>query len=237
MAKILLIETATTVCSAAISVDGRVAALVETPESLQHTALLTLHIEACCQSAGIPLADLDAVAVSSGPGAYTSLRVGVATAKGICYSLDKPLIAVNTLLALAAASLATEPDASPAFAAPMLDARRQEVWLAVYDEALREIAPPQPLILENNLFENFLSDQAGLPAGSRLVLSGNGMEKARSGRYPEGTVFSAIKKCSAAYLAPLAEQAYQMHDFQDVAYFGPLYMKPPNITTPTRAAF
>lgn len=238
MAKILLIETATEVCSAAISVDGRVAALVETPESLQHTALLTLHIASCCRSAGIDLAELDAVAVSSGPGAYTSLRVGVATAKGICYALDKPLIAVNTLLALAAASLtATERDAAPFFLAPMLDARRQEVWLAVYDETLQETAAPQPLIMENNLFEKFVFEQTGLSAGMRLVLSGNGMEKARSGRYPEATVFSEIKKCSARYLAGPAEQAFQMRDFQDVAYFGPIYMKPPNITTPSKQPF
>ena len=104
MAKILLIETSGEVCSAAISVDGKVLALVEAPDTQSHAALLTLQIGECSNKAGILLADLDAVAVSKGPGAYTSLRVGASVAKGICFALDKPLIAVDTLLALAHAS-------------------------------------------------------------------------------------------------------------------------------------
>jgi tRNA threonylcarbamoyladenosine biosynthesis protein TsaB len=238
MAKILLIETATEVCSAAIGIDGRVAALVETPECQQHIAVLTLHIEACCRSAGIALSDLDAVAVSAGPGSYTSLRVGVSAAKGICYALDKPLIAVNTLLSLAAASREAEPSSDePLYLAPMLDARRQEVWVAGYDALLREICAPQPLVLTDNLFEKFVFEDMGAPAGARLVLAGNGAEKTRSGRISEGTVFSSVKKCTAGHLATLAEQAFQLHDFQDIAYFTPIYMKPPNITTPSKAPF
>ncbi|MFN0034016.1 MAG: tRNA (adenosine(37)-N6)-threonylcarbamoyltransferase complex dimerization subunit type 1 TsaB [Saprospiraceae bacterium] len=250
MAKILLIETSTEVCSAAVSVDGRVVALAEDLECQSHAALLTLQISECTEAAGISLAQLDAVAVSQGPGAYTALRVGASVAKGICYALEKPLIAVDTLRALAHASAefgirnaeserANSAFRTPhsAFLLPMLDARRQEVWLAVYDADLREIAPAQPLILENNSFEKFVSEKIGDGKAERLVLSGNGIKKTRGGGISEKAVYSEIKKCSARYLALLAERCFQANDFQDIAYFEPFYMKPPNITSPTKPPF
>ncbi|MEO6758061.1 MAG: tRNA (adenosine(37)-N6)-threonylcarbamoyltransferase complex dimerization subunit type 1 TsaB, partial [Saprospiraceae bacterium] len=179
MARILLIETATDMCSAAIAVDGQVVALAEEFPTLQHAALLTLQVQECVRQAGIPLAELDAVAISRGPGSYTSLRVGASVAKGICFALDKPLIAVDTLLALAEASREQTPDevSVQTLFLPMVDARRQEVWLAVYDEQSRLLAPAQPLILENNLFEDFIGKFLPFGAVGRLVLAGNGMEK------------------------------------------------------------
>jgi len=253
MAKILLIETSSEVCSTAISVDGRVVALSENLETQSHAALLTLQISECSEAAGIPLAQLDAVALSRGPGSYTALRVGASVAKGICYALDKPLIAVDTLLALAYASRMVTGDwelvtpsnvqypisqypNTPIFV-PMLDARRQEIWLAVYDAELREIAPAQPLVLENNSFEKFISEKTGGVEFSGIVLAGNGMEKIRSGGFSEKVIFSETKKCSAANLAMLAEHFFQNTDFQDIAYFEPFYMKAPNITTPTKPPF
>jgi len=244
MAKILLIETSGEVCSAAISVDGRVVALAEDLNTQSHAALLTLQIAACAKTADIPLAQLDAVAVSKGPGAYTSLRVGASVAKGICYALDKPLIAVDTLLALAHGtrqwmehSPSPEQISGRHVFVPMLDARRQEVWLAIYDEALLEIAPAQPLILENNSFEMFISEKTRGAEIEWVVLSGNGMEKTRNGDNFKKAVFSELGKCSAPYLAGLAEQYFQNADFQDVAYFEPYYMKPPNITTSSKPLF
>jgi len=268
MAKILLIETSSEVCSAAISVGGEVLALSENLEASSHAALLTLQISECCKTAGISLAQLDAVALSRGPGAYTALRVGASVAKGICYALEKPLIAVDTLLALAhasrrvigdpelvigspssntqiprsnfhppAASLERVKHPTSNVFVPLLDARRQEVWLAVYDEAMVEIAPAQPLILENNSFEKFVSAKTGEWVVSGIVLAGNGMEKIRSGEFSETVIFSEIKKCSAGYLSVLAEQFFQNGDFQDIAYFEPFYMKPPNITTSFKTLF
>jgi tRNA threonylcarbamoyladenosine biosynthesis protein TsaB len=244
MAKILLIETSGEVCSAAISVDGRVVALVEAPDTQSHAALLTLQIGECSNKAVVPLAELDAVAVSKGPGAYTSLRVGASVAKGICFALDKPLIAVDTLLALAHASRSwmgkmqsgNLPTVAPIYV-PMLDARRQEVWLAIYNEDLVEIAPPQPLILDNNSFEKFVFEKTGGAQIKWIVLSGNGMEKTRSGDNFKKSVFSEQGKSSASYLADLAEQYFQSADFQDIAYFEPYYMKPPNITTSSKPLF
>jgi tRNA threonylcarbamoyladenosine biosynthesis protein TsaB len=241
MAKILLLETSGAVCSAAISLDGSIVALAETQEAPSHSALLTLQIQDCTQKAGIPLADLDAVAISHGPGAYTSLRVGASVAKGICYALDKPLIAVNTLLALAHASRASVPSipgvSGPHFYVPMLDARRQEIWVAIYDSELQEIAPAQPLIVENNLFFKFVTEKTGGVEISGVILSGSGMEKTRSGEFSEKIIFSDIEKSSAIYLSALAEQHFQMADFQDIAYFEPVYMKPPNITSSTKPLF
>ncbi|MBV6440469.1 MAG: tRNA (adenosine(37)-N6)-threonylcarbamoyltransferase complex dimerization subunit type 1 TsaB [Haliscomenobacteraceae bacterium CHB4] len=249
MSRILLIETATEVCSAAIAVNGHIVAMEEEPQSLNHAALLTLQIEACTKASGIPLAELDAVAVSRGPGSYTSLRVGASVAKGICYALDKPLIAVNTLLALASASreaFLSNPQSAihnPQFPIPhpifipMLDARRQEVWLAVFDAQLREIATEQPLILENDLFEKFVRQAVAGADEAVLVIGGNGGMKVENAISRENVVMSSIKKCSAKYLAGLAEQNFQSADFQDVAYFEPFYMKAPNITTPSKALF
>ncbi len=240
MAKILLIETSSEVCSAAISVDGKVVAVSENLESQSHAALLTLQISECCEVAGLELAELDAVAISKGPGAYTALRVGASVAKGICYALDKPLIAMDSLLILAHASVVAdegEKGGGHTVYVPLLDARRQEVWLALYDAEWNEIAPAQALILENNSFEMFLSEKTGGRLGDRFVLSGNGMEKTRSGGFLEKAVFSDIEKCSARYLSVLAEDFFQKADFQDIAYFEPFYMKPPNITTPNKLPF
>jgi tRNA threonylcarbamoyladenosine biosynthesis protein TsaB len=236
MPKILLIETATEVCSAAIAVDGRVVAIEEASDTNQHAALLTLQIESCVRRSGITLADLDAVAVSRGPGSYTSLRVGASVAKGICYALDKPLLAIDTLEALANASrewTSASLQEECTFV-PMLDARRQEVWTAVFDAGMRLLAPPQPLILENNLFETLARTAGADLLATRYVFSGNGSIKAESVIFAERMVWSPIKKASANFLSALAERHFESIDFQNIAYYEPFYMKPPNITIPNR---
>ncbi len=253
MACILLIETATEVCSAAIAVDGVVVALQEELHCTSHAAVLTLQIEACVRQSGIALRTLDAVAVSRGPGSYTALRVGASVAKGICYALQKPLIAVDTLLALAAASkldglkfevrspgvhqtsnFKLQTPELQTFLMPMLDARRQEVWTAVYDAEMNLLAPAQPLIIENDLFKNFT--HAVIPDFSnvRVILSGNGANKIENVRHDKEAVVISKKNCSATGLAPWAEQYFQCNDFQDIAYWTPFYMKLPNITTPVK---
>jgi tRNA threonylcarbamoyladenosine biosynthesis protein TsaB len=251
MARILLIETATEVCSAAVAVDGTVVVLQEELNSMNHAALLTLQIEACARESGIPLHALDAVAVSRGPGSYTSLRVGASVAKGICYALEKPLIAVDTLLALARATAqpinqstyqpvnqsTSQPinqSTNQRYFMPMLDARRQEVWTAVYDAEMNLRAEAQPLILENDLFQNFLQRVMPDFPNVRVILSGNGAGKLENVRRDEGAVSAVKKNCSAADLAAEAERLFQKHDFQDVAYWEPFYMKLPNITSPVK---
>ena len=241
MAKILLIETATEVCSAAIAVDGTVVAIAEDLRAQHHASLLTLQIDACVKDSGIPLASLDAVAVSRGPGSYTSLRVGASVAKGICYALDKPLIAVDTLLALAWAARsnlpATPGPPSATVYVPLLDARRQEVWTAVYDDSLRAVAAAQPIIIKDNLFQNYIQSALDATGAGRPVFSGNGVKKIINETFNEHSVISPVKNCSARYLSALSEGFFQQADFQDVAYFEPFYMKPPNITAPSKPPF
>jgi tRNA threonylcarbamoyladenosine biosynthesis protein TsaB len=232
LARILLIETATEVCSAAIAEHGQIIAMAEEANSTNHAALLTLQIGQCCMQSGIPLADLDAVAVSSGPGSYTSLRVGASVAKGICYALDKPLLTVDTLLSLAMAS-GSETEQSPdRVYIPMIDARRQEVWLSVYDAAFKVLLPAQPFIIHNNLFNEDVLYMFGPQSGKVAILSGNGMFKAENAIDLQETVFSKIKKCSAEFLVKIAEMKFQNADYQNVGAWVPYYMKPPNITKP-----
>lgn len=239
MAKLLLIETATEVCGAALSIDGEVVALSEDQDCQNHASALNGHIQRCITTAKVRLNEIDGVAVSDGPGSYTSLRVGVSTAKGICYALSKPLIAVETLAALALASkaawMATGGDAltnlSPCFV-PMLDARRKEVWLAIYDMDMDLVASPQPLILENNSLEFFLETHGVGAMTHWPVFSGNGIFKLENMSDRQGTVDGQINKCSADYLSHLANLYFENNDFEDIANYVPFYMKPPNITTP-----
>lgn len=240
MSRILLIETATEVCSAGIAIDGKLVALEEIPNTQSHAALLTQQIAACAKTAGLALNALDAVAVSSGPGSYTGLRVGASVAKGICFALDKPLIAVDTLLALASGArdwARLQQQEADSIYVPALDARRQEIWTAVYDASLQALTPAQPLILENNSFEKFLEAASGHLTVGRALVVGNGTDKIRSGNPGEGSVFFTEIKCSARYLVDVATRKFQAADFQDVAYFEPFYMKLPNITTPNNMGF
>jgi tRNA threonylcarbamoyladenosine biosynthesis protein TsaB len=263
MAKILLIETATDVCSVAVAVNGTPVSVFETRDTLDHAALLTLHIQECIKQSGLSLAALDAIALSGGPGSYTALRVGSSVAKGICYALDKPLIAVNTLEALAeggrwwwveGGGLKVEGESENSLApglentapatrhplplsiyfVPMLDARRQEVWTAVFDASGARISPDTSLILENNLFVNFVRGYVPDHSTSKFYIFGNGMDKAQKVFLHEGAAFCQVEHTSAVYLTKLAENAFHKEDFQNISYFEPFYMKPPNITTASK---
>lgn len=234
MSKILLIETATAVCSVAIAFSGKVVAVEEMPECPKHTAILPLQIQQCLRAANISPSHLDAIAVSAGPGSYTMLRTGASLAKGMCYALHKPLIAVNTLQAIAwGAKTLWQPTAqntTPLYM-PMLDARRNEVWTALYDQDLKEITPQSPLILERNLFEKYIEPYQN---ADYLVICGNGMAKMPDVQKIKTTVLSAVISCSASWLAVLAETKWQLQEFEKIADFEPFYMKDPNITTPAK---
>jgi tRNA threonylcarbamoyladenosine biosynthesis protein TsaB len=225
MALLLLIETATDLCSIGISEGLELLSLQQAPEGYQHAGQITLLIERCLQEASLALADIDGLAMSSGPGSYTSLRVGAATAKGICYALDKPLVAVDTLQALALAALRQEREEALYF--PMIDARRMEVYTAGFDAANECISPPQAMVVEPDSFSAYLQ------AGHIIVLAGNGAAKCRSSLPQEGILYTSIV-CSAAHLLPLALPAFEAGRFVDPAYYSPFYLKPPNITVPKK---
>jgi tRNA threonylcarbamoyladenosine biosynthesis protein TsaB len=214
---ILLIESATSVCSVALSDKGRIIAFRELDEPNRHAEKLTVFCDEIVKEAGISFGQLDAVAVSMGPGSYTGLRIGVSAAKGICYALDKPLIAVGTLESMAFGmkqeALAGE------LLCPMIDARRMEVYCALYDHEANEVQEVAPLILDENSFANILQEK-------KIIFSGDGMPKAKEllSRFPNAS-FTSAGLCSAKNLALPAERKLAAKQFEDVAYFEPFYLK------------
>ncbi|MCB0570765.1 MAG: tRNA (adenosine(37)-N6)-threonylcarbamoyltransferase complex dimerization subunit type 1 TsaB [Phaeodactylibacter sp.] len=225
MALLLLIETATDTCSIGISDGLQMLALHNAPEPYQHASQITLLIGRCLEDSGFTLPEIEGVALSSGPGSYTSLRVGTATAKGICYSLDKPLVVVDTLQSLALASLRQEREDALYF--PLIDARRMEAYTAGFDAANERITEAEAIIINEFSFSEYLQ------AGHTVVLSGNGAAKC-AGLLPDKGVIYSETVCSAAHLAPLALPAFEGGRFADIAYYSPFYLKPPNITTPKK---
>lgn len=225
MAFILHIETATDICAVALGESGQLLQLEEAAGPYQHAAQLTLLVQSAFAKANREMSELDAVAVSSGPGSYTSLRVGTATAKGICYALNKPLIAVNTLQSLALACLKQEREEGLYY--PMIDARRMEVYTAAFDATNEQLTEASPVIVEEHTFDKQIAK--GIP----IILCGNGAAKCQKVLPREGIQYSNVI-CSAAHLLPLALLAYEREDFEEVAYYDPFYLKPPNITTPKK---
>jgi tRNA threonylcarbamoyladenosine biosynthesis protein TsaB len=231
MSYILNIDTATDICSIAISCEGKMLSLLEEANN-NHASCITLMIEDALMKANINIKDLAAVAMSNGPGSYTSLRVGTSTAKGICYALDIPLIAVDTLTSLAYAAF-QEIEAIDFLYCPMIDARRMEVYMALFEKndentevlPLKEIEPLNNVIIDENAFQNYFKQ------GKTIVLTGNGAAKCKA-VINSVNILHVDKLCSAAYLIPLSTEAFLKKAFADVAYHTPQYLKSPNITTP-----
>jgi len=220
MAKILNIETSTEVSSVCISEHGQIRSLKESTNSMAHAKEGTLLIEACLKEANLSFQQLDAVAVSKGPGSYTALRVGSSIAKGICYAMDIPLIAIDTLKSLA---IAASTKLAADFYCPMIDARRKEVYMAFYNNEITELQEVQAKVLDKESFVQEIS------ATEVLVFCGNGSGKFQEMTEQPNFLFLEVV-CSAQHLIPLAEEAFQKKYFESLAYFEPTYLKPPNIT-------
>jgi tRNA threonylcarbamoyladenosine biosynthesis protein TsaB len=222
MALILNLETATTVCSVSLGKDGQLLAFKELNGDYSHSENLTLFIEEVLQRAHVKLADIDAIAVSKGPGSYTGLRIGVSTAKGLCYSLNKPLIAINTLQHLSS-SVSKNPKSnilnSKSLFCPMLDARRMEVYCAVYDLDNKEIKATAAEIIDENSFLDLLKENT-------IYFFGDGAEKCKSILSPnKNVIFIDNVLPSAKNMIALSEQVFINKQFEDVAYFEPFYLK------------
>ena len=227
MALILNIETATTVCSVSLAKDGSLLALKEINGDYTHSENLTLFIQDVCLQADIKLADVDAIAVSKGPGSYTGLRIGVSTAKGLCYSLNKPLIAINTLQHLALSvseKFRSHPEydkktSGPTLFCPMIDARRMEVYCAVYDSSNKEIIPTAAEIIDEHSFADLLRS-------NQVVFFGDGAAKCKDLLSTNThALFMEDVILSATNMLALSEEAFANGKFEDVAYFEPFYLK------------
>jgi tRNA threonylcarbamoyladenosine biosynthesis protein TsaB len=219
--KILLIETATRVCSAAVSDGGNIVSLKESREQLSHSGQLTLFIQEVMQDAGLSFEQLDAVAVSMGPGSYTGLRIGVSAAKGICYAMDIPLIGINTLESLANGFVLTsEVQFIPSdLICPMIDARRMEVYMSLFDAKGHKLKDTEAVILDTETFEDVSESQL-------IWLIGDGATKCISlfADRPNIKLMDDFLP-SSTFLASLAEEAFNRGDFADTAYFEPFYLK------------
>lgn len=222
---ILCLETSTAVCSVALVKEGNVIALRESLDGQNHAEKITLFIDEVMKEANVAYKDLDAVAVSKGPGSYTGLRIGVSTAKGLCYAMEKPLIAIDTLEAMAwgfrnsQQSIVNSQQSESIILCPMIDARRMEVYSAFFNEKLERTTETEALIIDENSFME-------LKQNHHLYLFGDGADKLFTLFEKEENI-TVVEKfhCSAAYMATLAEKALKEKDFVDTAYFEPFYLK------------
>ncbi|CAN5562230.1 tRNA (adenosine(37)-N6)-threonylcarbamoyltransferase complex dimerization subunit type 1 TsaB [soil metagenome] len=218
MPNILCLETSTTVCSVALASDGLLLALREVNIGYSHSENITKFIEEVCSEGNLRLKDLDAIAVSKGPGSYTGLRIGVSTAKGLCYALDKPLIAVETLKSLAVCCLDSNALSHGSLLVPMIDARRMEVYAAVYDSTLKEISAVEPVIVTENSFYEILRSQ-------KAIFFGDGSAKCKPLFENNPNVSFADVTISATGMISLAEEKLAKNEFENVSLFEPFYLK------------
>ncbi|MCC7301530.1 MAG: tRNA (adenosine(37)-N6)-threonylcarbamoyltransferase complex dimerization subunit type 1 TsaB [Bacteroidia bacterium] len=219
MPLILNIESATTVCSVALSCNGEILSLRERNEGYSHAEHLTFFCEEVLKEAGRKFSGLDAIAVSKGPGSYTGLRIGVSAAKGFAFALGIPLISVSTLHAMASRLVSEFREIGTNDSIiPMIDARRKEVYCAVYDRQLTEREPVQALILQPESFQKWR-------AKGTIHLLGDGAGKAMDLLAPGEVHYHPRVLPSAAALVPFAEERYLRKKFEDVAYFEPYYLK------------
>lgn len=216
MTNILSIETSTTVCSVALHSEGDLRSFSQYFIEKSHSSILTPLISETVSHSGLQMPDLSAVAISEGPGSYTGLRIGTSTAKGICFGLDIPLIAINTLLAMAAGVSKTVVDDS--LLCPMLDARRMEVYSLVSDRDLNLVRKVEPQIIDENSFSEYLES-------NKVTFFGNGSDKCKTVIHSENARFIDDINPSAKEIGTLACAKFENQDFVDLAKFEPFYLK------------
>ncbi|MBC3539149.1 tRNA (adenosine(37)-N6)-threonylcarbamoyltransferase complex dimerization subunit type 1 TsaB [Rufibacter sediminis] len=227
MAYILSLETSTTVCSVALHQNQHLLSYAELQMEKSHSSHITVMVQQVLEYAGVSMAQLDAVAVSGGPGSYTGLRIGSGTAKGLCFSLDKPLISVSTLEAMARQVVSVTPAPERYLYCPMLDARRAEVYTCLLNHALEVQMPTEPLVLESSSFRAELEKQP-------IIFFGSGAAKAQELLAPHPNAFYLENvKPTAKAIGELALAKLEAAQFEDVAYYEPFYLKEVYITKPS----
>lgn len=238
---LLSLDTSTTVCSVALHNNTGLLGCYELFTERTSSAMLTTLIKNVVQHAGFALNDLDAVAVAKGPGSYTGLRIGVSTAKGLCFALDKPLLSVNTLQAMAEQvrhlyysdgtpfTVATDCP-NPTLFCPMIDARRMEVYCALYDQTGAVLKPTAAEIIDENSFGEWLTTY-------QLVFFGDGAAKCRAslGQHQNALFLDELIRPSARTIGTLAADRFRAGQFDDLATFEPFYLKEFMTTKPRKA--
>lgn len=219
MATIINIDTSTSVCSVALSSEGQVVMQREDYQGRNHASVLSDYIRQALDDARAKDLRPDAIAVGIGPGSYTGLRIGLSEAKGLAYAMGLPLIGVNTLQTLAVTVMFSDFFDESVMFAPMIDARRMEVFTAVYDYALHPVMEPQPLVLQPDSFDACLDK-------GHVIFCGDGCDKARQlyESHPNANFITGIHPL-AANMTALSEKAFRTSDFLDLAYSTPMYLK------------
>lgn len=216
---IICLETATALCSVALCDDTGVITLRESDESKSHASLITVFIDEILREHGMKVRDLEAVAVSKGPGSYTGLRIGVSVAKGLSFGAGIPLIGIETTLSMYyGIELKGYGKEKDTLFCPMLDARRMEVYYAVYDNSGNKIKDISAGIIGENSFNSF-------PESKRIIFFGDGAMKCREVIKRNNAIFAEDFVISAAHMYKPAFQAFKENKFEDVAYFEPFYLK------------
>jgi tRNA threonylcarbamoyladenosine biosynthesis protein TsaB len=218
LALLLNIDTATEVASVCLSENESSILQKENVVQKEHASFVHEAIKQIMNAAGRSLTQVDAIAITSGPGSYTGLRVGMATAKGLCYALRKPLITINTLEVMAAAAINQNPNLSNnSLLCPMIDARRLEVFTALYNISLNNILLPCAMILERYSLEDWLKQ-------NQVVFFGSGSKKFEEIQENGNAIFKSVQHTSND-LALLAEKYFNKKEFANLAYAEPLYIK------------
>ena len=224
MALILSIETGTDICSVALANDGELMALRESDEGRDHAKKVALFVDELLRETGVQPSDIDAIAVGKGPGSYTGLRIGVSFAKGMCYALDIPLIAIGSLDALAEVAREDfeagildieEEDWAQAKLCPMVDARRMEVYAQVFDVEGKAQSEVVAEVVTEESFKEWR-------AKGKFVIFGNGAKKCAE-VLPDAIIEDIVP--SSRGIVRLAEEAFNAGKFEDLAYFEPFYLK------------
>lgn len=236
MALLLHIETSTAVCSVALGKDGKLLALKETKEGMKHASHLSVFINQILKENKLVPTDLNGVAISMGPGSYTGLRIGVSTAKGICYGANLPLIAINTLQAMTKplqkneALQAQLKKPNEAYYCPMIDARRMEVYTAFFNDKIDLVKDISADIIDENSYAKELEKR-------EIIFFGDGSSKCKEIIKSKNGIFLDEVTPSAVGMIELAEAKFQNQEFEDVAYFEPFYLKDFVATTPKKNIF
>ncbi len=219
MGLILIIETATEVCSVALAFNGKLLSIRESDRVNSHSAKVAVYIDDVLKEAGKLPKDLDAVAVSKGPGSYTGLRIGVSSAKGLCYALNIPLISVDTLKSMCFDIVRNNNIEENSLLCPMIDARRMEVYSAFYNPDIETLRDVQADIVEEDTYNNFLGSQ-------KVYFFGNGAFKCKEilSKH-QNAIFLDNVTLSARGMVEIAERKYINKEFENTAYFEPFYLK------------
>jgi tRNA threonylcarbamoyladenosine biosynthesis protein TsaB len=224
MSLILNIETSSEICSVGLSDNNELLSLKESQEPNSHSRLLTVLIDNIFSEINIKISDLDAVAVSKGPGSYTGLRIGVSVAKGICYSLNKPLIAIDTLQSLAINIFENSQyylkagNPENILICPLIDARRMEVYTGLYDIKFKIKKKVSADIIDTESFKDILS-------GNIVLFGGTGAEKCKKILSHSNAIFIDNINASAKYISKLSYLSFENEEFENTAYFEPFYLK------------